>query len=297
MSERVALLGLGTMGIGMAGRLLQGGFPLTVWNRTAARADSLRGAGARVAMSPHDAARDATVIVTMLSDDNAARSVWLGENGAVAGAAAGALLIESSTISPVWARELGAAARARGCALVDAPVTGSRTHAASGELLFLCGGEAKDVERAKPVLKAMGKDVVHVGPLGSGATLKLVNNFFCAVQGVAFGEALAMIDKCGLDAEKSLPVLLNGAPGSPLVKNMAGRIAAHDASVHFYLGLMQKDLTYAIEEAQRHSLELRTASLARELFHAAAENGFASSDLSTITDYLRGLPPGSRAFS
>ena len=143
----------------------------------------------------------------------------------------------------------------------------------------------------------MGKDVVHVGPLGSGATLKLVDNFFCAVQGVAFGEALAMIDKCGLDAEKSLPVLLNGAPGSPLVKNMAGRIAAHDASVHFYLGLMQKDLTYAIEEAQRHSLELRTASLARELFHAAAENGFASSDLSTITDYLRGLPPGSRAFS
>jgi 3-hydroxyisobutyrate dehydrogenase len=295
MSERVALLGLGTMGTGMAGRLQHAGFPLTVWNRTSARADSLRGAGARVAASPRDAARDATVIVSMLSDDSAARSVWLGEQGAVAGAAAGTLFVESSTISPVWVRELGVAARARRCALVDAPVTGSRAQAASGELLFLCGGETRDVERAAPVLRAMGKDVVHVGPLASGATLKLVNNFFCAVQGVAFGEALAMIDKSGLDLEKSLPVLLNGAPGSPLVKNMAGRIAAHDTSVHFYLGLMQKDLTYAIEEARRHSLELRTAMLARELFHAAAESGFAASDLSAITEYMRGRSPESRA--
>ena len=117
MSERVALLGLGTMGIGMAGRLLQGGFPLTVWNRTAARADSLRGAGARVAMSPHDAARDATVIVTMLSDDDAARSVWLRT---VTGAAAGALLIESIPFRPCglanWARPPRARVRARGCA-------------------------------------------------------------------------------------------------------------------------------------------------------------------------------------
>jgi 3-hydroxyisobutyrate dehydrogenase len=295
MTERVALLGLGTMGLGMAGRLAQAGFPLAVWNRTASRAESLRASGARVATTPADAARGATCIVAMLSDDVASREVWLGENGALAAAAPGALLIESSTISPMWVRELGAAARARGCALIDAPVTGSRTHAASGELSFLVGGDTKDVERATPILRAMGKEIAHVGPLASGATLKLVNNFVCAVQAVAFGEALALLDKSGLDLAKAVPVLVNGAPGSGLVKNVAGRIAAHDTSVHFYLGLMQKDLSYAVDEGRRHSLDLRTAALARDLFRAAAEHGFASSDLSTITEYLRGLTPESRA--
>jgi 3-hydroxyisobutyrate dehydrogenase len=197
----------------------------------------------------------------------------------------------------VWVRELGAAARAHGSALVDAPVTGSRTHAANGELTFLAGGDAKDVERAAPILRLMGKAVVHVGPLGSGALLKLVNNFLCAVQAVAFGEGLALLDKSELDLSKAVPALINGAAGSPLVKTMAERIATHDASVHFYLGLMQKDLTYAVEEGRRHSLDLRTAALARDLFRAASENGFASSDLSTITEYLRGRTPESRAKS
>jgi 3-hydroxyisobutyrate dehydrogenase len=297
MSERVAMLGLGTMGLGMAGRLAHAGFPLAVWNRTASRADSLRSSGARVATTPRDAARDATCVISMLSDDAASRAVWLGENGALAGLAPGALLIESSTISPVWVRELGAAARASGSALVDAPVTGSRTHAASGELKFLVGGDAKDVERATPILKTMGTEITHVGPLGSGVTLKLVNNFLCGVQAAAFGEALALLDKTGIDLEKAVQALVNGAPGSGLVKNVAARVAAHDTSVHFYLGLMQKDLTYAVEEGRRHSLGLRTAALARDLFRAAAENGFASSDLSTITEYLRGRSPESRAKS
>lgn len=295
MSERVALLGLGTMGLGMAGRLLQAGFSLTVWNRTAARAESLRASGARVAATPRDAARDATCAITMLSDDSASREVWLGENGALAGLAPGALMIESSTVSPVWVRELGAAARAHGAALVDAPVNGSRVQAAGGELKFLVGGDAKDVERATPLFKAMGSEITHVGPLGSGATIKLVNNFLCGVQAASFGEALALLDKSGLDLNKAVPVLVNGAPGSGLVKNVAARMTSHDTSVHFYLGLMQKDLSYAAEEGKRHGLDLRTAVLARDLFRAAVESGFASSDLSTITEYLRGLRPESRA--
>ncbi|MGB6545263.1 MAG: NAD(P)-dependent oxidoreductase [Candidatus Acidiferrales bacterium] len=295
MSERVAFLGLGTMGLGMAGRLFVADYPLSVWNRTAIRAGTLEADGARVGSNPGDAARDATCVISMLSDDAASRSVWLGENGALAALAPGTLLIESSTVSPVWVRELGAAARARGCTLIDAPVNGSRTHAASGELKFLVGGDAKDVERATPLLRAMGTEIAHVGPLGSGATLKLVNNFLCGVQAAAFGEALALLDKSGLDLEKAIPVLVNGAPGSGLVKNVAARVTAHDTSVHFYLGLMKKDLNYAIEEGRRHSLDLRTATLARDLFSAAADHGFASSDLSAITEYLRGLTPESRA--
>jgi 3-hydroxyisobutyrate dehydrogenase len=294
MSEQVAVLGLGTMGLGMAGRLFVADFPLVVWNRTAIRAGTLEADGVRVGKTPADAARGATIVLSMLSDDIASRSVWLGENGALAALEPGSLLIESSTVSPVWVRELGAAAQARGCKLIDAPVNGSRTHAASGELKFLVGGDAKDVERATPLLKAMGTEITHFGPLGSGATFKLVNNFLCGVQAASFGEALALLDKSGLDLTKAIPGLTNGAPGSGLVKNVAGRITSHDTSVHFYLGLMQKDLGYAIDEGRRHSLDLRTATLARDLFRAAVEHGFAQSDLSAITEYLRGLTPESR---
>jgi 3-hydroxyisobutyrate dehydrogenase len=294
MSEQVAVLGLGTMGLGMAGRLFVADFPLVVWNRTAIRAGTLEADGVRVGKTPADAARGATIVLSMLSDDIASRSVWLGENGALAALEPGSLLIESSTVSPVWVRELGAAAQARGCKLIDAPVNGSRTHAASGELKFLVGGDAKDVERATPLLKAMGTEITHFGPLASGATFKLVNNFLCGVQAASFGEALALLDKSGLDLTKAIPGLTNGAPGSGLVKNVAGRITSHDTSVHFYLGLMQKDLGYAIDEGRRHSLDLRTATLARDLFRAAVEHGFAQSDLSAITEYLRGLTPESR---
>jgi len=293
MSERVTLLGLGTMGTGMAGSLLKAGIPLTVWNRTAARAAAFQSVGARVAATPCDAVRDATCVISMLSDVSASRSVWLGEGGALAGAAPGTLLIESSTITPNWLRELDAAARARGCSLVDAPVTGSRSQAAAGELLFLAGGEASAVERATPVLRAMGRDVVRLGPLGSGATLKLINNFVCAVQLAAFGEALAFLDKTQLDPNVALPVLLNGAPGSPLLKSIAARIAEHDSTVHFAIALMQKDITYAIEDAGARSVKLRTAGVALELFRAAAEHGFASSDLSALAAYLRGRSPQS----
>jgi 3-hydroxyisobutyrate dehydrogenase len=295
MSERVTLLGLGTMGSGMAGRLLKAGIPLTVWNRTPGRAAALQSAGARVALTPRDAVRDATSVISMLSDVPASRAVWLGENGALAGVAPGTLLIESSTITPSWLRELDAAARVRGCTLIDAPVTGSRNQAAAGELLFLAGGEASAVERATPILRAMGRDVVRLGPLGSGATLKLINNFICAVQLAAFGEALAFLDKTQLDPAQALPVLLNGAPGSPLLKGIAARIAESDSTVHFALGLMQKDVTYAIEEAGLHSINLRTADLALELLRGANKSGFTHSDLSGMTAYLRGQAPPSGA--
>jgi 3-hydroxyisobutyrate dehydrogenase len=294
MAERVAVLGLGTMGLGMAGRLFVADFALTVWNRNAIRAGTLEADGVRVGKTPADAVREATCVLSMLSDDNASRSVWLGENGALAALAPGSLLIESSTVSPVWVRELGDAARARGCALIDAPVNGSRTQAAGGELKFLVGGEAKDVERATPLLKAMGTEITHFGPLGSGATFKLVNNFLCAVQAASFGEALAWLDKSGFDVNKAMIALSNGAPGSGLVKNVTARITAHDTSVHFFLRLMVKDLDYAIDEGRRHSLDLRTAALARDLFRDAGENGFAQSDLSAITDYLRGFTPDAR---
>src|SRR5262245_32795234 len=186
----VAVLGLGTMGGGMARRLVATGFRVAVWNRTPEKAEPFAVLGARVAESPEDAAATADVIISMVADDAASLEVWCGAHGALSRIRKSALLIDSSTISPPWAIELAGRAKAHGCDFLDAPVTGSKVQAASGDLLFVVGGEAPAVERARPLFAAMGsRGVVHAGPAGSGARLKLINNFVCGVQAAALAEA------------------------------------------------------------------------------------------------------------
>lgn len=283
----ITLLGLGTMGAGMAGRLLAAGYPLTVWNRSFERGRALERAGARVAPTPHGAAEDADVVVSMVADDAASRAVWLGESGALAGVRPGAVLIESSTVSPGWIHELAERARVRGCSLIDAPVTGSRVQAASGELLFLAGGDAATIEDVRDVLLVMGRDVVRLGPSGSGAFVKLVNNFVAGVQVAAIAEAVTLIEASGLDREQALGVLLEGAPGSPIVKLVAARMMGRDYDVHFRVDLMGKDLGYAIEAAARHGLPLATAEAALRCFQSASRGGFGGRDIAAVVEPLR----------
>ena len=194
----VAVLGLGLMGGGMAGRLLAGGFPVVVYNRSADKAAALAKAGARVANSPREAASGAQIIISMLADDVASRNVWMGDNGALSSVSIGAVLIESSTVSVGWIRELSAAASDKHCSLLDAPVTGSKPQAAAGELTFLVGGTEAALETARPALAAMSRSIVHLGPSGSGALVKLINNFVCGVQVAAIAEALAWIERTDL---------------------------------------------------------------------------------------------------
>jgi 3-hydroxyisobutyrate dehydrogenase len=280
----VTLLGLGTMGHGMANQLLAAGFPLTVWNRSPEKARALEAAGARVADTPRSAAAAADVIISMVADDAAAHAVWLGESGALAGARAGTVLIECSTVSPGWIEELGAAARERGCALLDAPVTGSRAEAESGRLLFLAGGAPAVIEQVGDVLDAMGRGVLHLGPLGSGAFVKLVNNFVCGVQVAALAEAVTLIEASGLDRERALSVLLQGAPGSPLVKGVAARMLEPSDQVNFAVDLMAKDLTYATSVAAARHIDLATARAALHLFHAAGELGLGRRDIAAVVE-------------
>ena len=214
----IAFLGLGLMGSGMARQLLTKGFPLSVFNRNPEKAIAIGKEGAHFAHSPREAAAHAQVIISMVADDNASRSLWLGENGALSAAAPGTICIECGTVTVDWVKELAAAAILRGCEFLDAPVTGSKTQAASGELNFLVGGPESTLGKVRSVLEAMGKSIVPLGPVGSGAMLKLVNNFVCGVQVAALAEAVAMIEHSGLDRMKALEVLTNGAPGSPLFK-------------------------------------------------------------------------------
>jgi len=283
----VALLGLGTMGSGMAHNLLKAGFPLTVYNRTASKAAPLAAAGARVAATPAEATQGAQCIVSMLADDPASREAWLGPQGAVAAAAPNTILIECSTVSPDWIAELGTAATAHNLQLLDAPVTGSRMQAATAQLSFLVGGSAEVLATAQPVFAAMGKETIHLGPLGSGAKLKLVNNFLCGVQVASLAEALAWLERSGLDVEKSLAFLKSAAPGSPLLAGISTRMTAHDYTVNFLLRLMSKDLQYAHAAAAEAGVDLTTAANARTLFEQAVTQGHAEQDMSAVIEPLR----------
>jgi 3-hydroxyisobutyrate dehydrogenase len=284
---KIALLGLGLMGSGMAGRLLDAGYPLTVWNRTPDKTQALADRGAKVAQSPRQAVAGATVVISMLSDVPVCRDVWLGRGEAILGAAPGTVLVESSTITVEWIEELDRAAKERGCELVDAPVTGSKPQAAAGQLLFLAGGSTAALDSITPILKAMGRDVVHVGPVGSGARLKLINNFLSGSQVAALAEALSLIERSGLDAQKALGVLTEGAPGSPLVKLLSGRMMARQYEPNFVLRLMAKDLRYAVSEADHQGLDLDMGRAALRVFEHAISAGQGEDDMSAVVEQFR----------
>lgn len=287
MQQQIALIGLGTMGIGMGGRLLEAGFPLKVYNRTPERAAELVAKGAVLRSSPADAAAGADVVMAIVSDDTASREVWLGDKNALSGAKPNTVVVDSSTISPRWAREFAAVAKKKGCAPLDAPVTGSKSHAASGELIFLAGGDTEALERARPALAVMSRKIIHMGPNGSGALMKLINNFLAGVQAASLGEAIALIERSGINRDAALDILYNGAPGSPLIKTLGARMTARDYAVNFFLRLMEKDLTYAGAEAREHGLELRTAAAAASLFEEAQKRGWGEKDFSSVVEAAR----------
>lgn len=283
----VAILGLGIMGCGMASRLVSMGFPLTVYNRTREKAQRYAASGAFVAGTPREASARAKVVIAMVADDAASRGIWLGPEGALAGAAPGTLLLDSSTISVAWVKELAAAAAEKGCEFLDAPVTGTKPHASSGELFFMVGGSAAGFDRAREVLSALGREVLHLGPTGSGALIKLINNFVCGVEAASFAEAMALVNASGLDREKSISVLGNSALASPLIKRMLTSMGTDDFTPNFTLKLMTKDIGYAINEASRVGVPLQTAIPALQLFKNAVEKGLGDQDFSAVVKAAR----------
>jgi len=280
---------LGIMGSGMARRLAASGFPLSVYSRNREKAAPFPELGAFVADSPRQAAARANIVISMVSDDAASRAVWMGDDGALAGAPSGSVLIESSTLTVGWVKELAAAASERDREFLDAPVTGTKPHAESGQLLFLVGGSASAIEIARPVLSVLGRDIVHLGPTASGALMKLINNFMAAVQAVSFGEALALIQAGGLDVDKALAILGEGAPGSPMVKRVAARVSSGDFTPHFFLRLMTKDVAYAVEEAKSRGVPLPTAQAALSVFRQAQLDGHSEQDFTAVIQSLK--PP------
>ena len=279
----VAILGLGIMGSGMARRLLSASFPLTVYNRNREKCAPLVKEGATAVATPREAASSSEILISMVANDEASRDVWLGGQGALAGAAANSLLIECSTLTATWIQELATQAAERRCRFLDAPVTGTKPHAASGELTFLVGGSATDVAAAQPVFSVLGRETIHLGPTGSGALMKLVNNFVCGVQAAALAEALRFIEASDLDRTKVLPILTGGAPGSGIVKRIADRVVSNDYTPNFALRWMAKDLSYALQEASAREIVLKTVTAAHSIFETAIEEGRGDEDFSAVS--------------
>jgi 3-hydroxyisobutyrate dehydrogenase len=283
LMQRVAILGLGIMGGGMAANWLAKGFEVSVWNRTAAKAQALAGKGAKVAATPREAATGADFIFAMVADDDASRSVWLGNDGALAGAKSGAIGVESSTLTPDWIRELARQAQAKGVGFLDAPVGGSRPAAANGELRFFVGGDPQTYEAARPALAAVGNKMDLLGPVGAGATWKLINNQLAAGQIAALAEALAVAKKAGFKDEQISELILGGAPASPIIKLKLPRMLAQDFEpTDFALNLMLKDARYATALAQSLGLPAGMIEGAAKAFERADAKGLGDKDIAAV---------------
>ena len=248
---KVAFIGLGRMGHGMAGRYLDADFTVAVFTRSKAKAEHLMARGARWASSPAEAADGADAVVTRVADDEASRHVWLGKDGAAATMKAGSLAIECSTVSHRHALDMARELRSRGLIYIDCPVTGLPEAAAAGTLTLLVGADAVDLDRAKPYLAPIGNVVRHFGAVGTGTVFKLINNLMGAVQIASLAEGIAMAEQAGLDMNLVAEALATGAVASPQVIRHSKRMAARDfAGASFTAALRYKDAAYAVALAE-----------------------------------------------
>ena len=287
--DRVAFLGLGTMGAAMAANLARAGFPVTAWNRTPDRATDLGELGIERVASAAEASSRADIVVLCVSDTPDVEAVLFGTDGVVAGARAGTLVIDCSTIAPSGSWDFAARLADHGLRMIDAPVSGGSEGARNATLTIFVGGEADDVERARPVLAALGRTITHVGPIGAGQAVKAVNQVILAgtYLGVAEGIVLAM--KAGLDVEQVIGALGGGAAQSWVLANRSGRMLDNDYPLGFKVALHHKDLVIALELAQRVGAVLPVSALAAQLESGLIAGGHADDDMSALARSIRGL--------
>jgi 3-hydroxyisobutyrate dehydrogenase len=287
----VAFVGLGAMGSRMALNLIAAGHKLRVYNRDRAKTKDAAAKGATVCATPAEAAKGAEFVVSIVADDAATRAVMLGAEGALAGAAAGAILIDSSTNTPAMAREVAQAAKAKGCHYLDAPVSGSLAQAQGKELVFMVGGDKAAFDKAQPLFTAMGRMAKLMGGSGAGATIKLVNNMLSGTTTAALAEAAQVAEAAGIDRDAALEILGEGAAGSRLLKSKLPKMFKRDFSAQFQLELMEKDLRYFLLLAQEVDRPAPIASLVRSQYQAGRRAQLGKLDSSAVFLQAAGEKP------
>jgi 3-hydroxyisobutyrate dehydrogenase-like beta-hydroxyacid dehydrogenase len=287
MKPAVGLIGLGLMGNPMGKNLLKAGFPLTVWNRSSAKADDLVREGAKLAATPREAAARADVLITMVSDPPAFEAVLWGEKGALEGLRAGSVLVDSSTVSPNLARRAAVACAERGVDFLDAPVTGGTWGAEKGELVFMVGGKSEVLERVKPVLAAMGQRFFHLGRNGAGQTVKLAMNLILALEVDALAEALALVTAAGVPGERLVEVLQSSMARAAVLDVKAPLILKREFPPSFPLRLMQKDLKLALELAREQGVPLPAGAAAFETYSAVKNAANDDPDYAAVARFWK----------
>jgi 3-hydroxyisobutyrate dehydrogenase len=284
---RVGFCGLGTMGAAMAANVASGGFPLTVWNRTPGRSAAPVAAGAMEALSPAAVASASEVVVICVSDTPDVEAVLFGEGGVAGGLPRGALVIDCSTIAPGATREFAERLAENDIGFVDAPVSGGSEGAEKGTLTIMVGGSEADVDRARPVLEAMGSSITHMGPVGAGQTTKAVNQVILSgvYLGVAEGMVLAL--KSGLDAKQVAEALAGGAAGSWVLNNRAERMIDDDYPLGFRIALHLKDLGIALEQAREVGAALPVSAMAAQIEAGLVAQGHGDDDNSALARAIR----------
>ncbi len=289
-TPRVGFIGLGIMGQSMAANCIKAGFAMTVYNRTAAKAEALRQLGAAVAASPAELAARCDIVLSCVTNSPDVLEVMLDpRTGVVAGVRNGTLVIDHSTVAPDVARQCAPAIAAKGAAFLDAPVSGGDVGARAGTLSIMVGGERADFDRAAPVLAAMGKTITHCGPHGCGYLVKLCNQILGALHLVAASEALSLAASAGVDLKAMLAAVSGGAASSWALLNLAPKMLAGDDKPGFFVDYQLKDLHLAADAAHKLGVPLPAAALAENLFRAASAQGHGRDGTQSIYHVLRGL--------
>ena len=295
MKETIGFIGLGIMGSGMARNLLKAGFDVHVWNRTASRMAPLVSAGARGASDAAGVAAESDIIVICVSETQDVEEVLFGESGVMKGARPGALVIDTSTISPQATISMEARLRAARLRMLDAPVSGGSEGAASGTLSIMVGGDAADVDRAMDVLNAMGSRITHVGCTGAGQMAKLVNQILVVGTMQAVSEALLFAHKGGLDLAKTLEAVEHGAAGSWMLSNRGSQAIVRDFRPGFTIDLQQKDLRLVLEAADAMGVPLPVTSQVFQWYRTLQDRGLGSEGnhaLIMALEHLSGVKVG-----
>ena len=291
--ERIGFLGLGTMGAAMAASLARNGFAVTAWNRTDRRIPALDELGVTRAATPAEVARATDSVVVCVSDTPDVEAVLFGPEGVAAGAREGQLVIDCSTISPSATRDFADRLGSQGVDLVDAPVSGGSEGAQKATLTIFCGGDGAAVDRARPILAAMGKTITHVGPSGSGQAVKAVNQVILAGTYLGVAEGIVLALKAGLDVGQVVEALGGGAAQSWVLANRSGRMIENDYPLGFKVALHRKDLGIALDLAREMGAELPVAELAADFETGLVAGGHADDDMSALARVIRarsGLP-------
>jgi 3-hydroxyisobutyrate dehydrogenase len=276
MAELVGFIGLGIMGQGMVRNLLKAGFEVNIWNRTARRMDPLVEAGAKKTNSLADLASKCDIVITCVSDTPDVQEVVLSESGVIHGVKSGALLVDMSTISPQATREIATKLDEKGVHMLDAPISGGSEGAAKGTLSIMIGGDAKQVARAMPYFEAMGKTITHVGGHGAGQMVKLVNQILVVVNMLAAAEALLFGQAGGLDLQKALEAVTQGAAGSWMLSNRGPQVLERDWRPGFTIDLQQKDLRLVLEAADQMGVPLMATNMIFNLYRTLQREGLGA---------------------